>query len=136
MEITASLASDLIRGGHAVGLYVTGIFSEASGLRAFSFRARPRAGTRQLALLLEALAQVRPPGLFRGLPRILDEEVPRLLYHVRILVIAPHLDRDLHAALMRAARSHQVFFLRTGSADPERDAQLPKGVETLRLVHR
>ncbi len=133
VEITASIASDLIKRGQAVGLYVTGVFSAVAGRRAFSYRERPRTGARQLSRLLEALAQLRPPGLFRDLPRIMIEEVPRLPYHVHVVTIAPYLTKDLQLALLRASRSHKTYFLQTGEADPEQDAQVPPGVRPLHV---
>lgn len=136
IEIAASLASDLIGRGEAVGMYVSGIFSEAGGRRPFAYRERPRSGPKQLARLLEALAQLRPPGLFRNLPRIMMEEVPRLSYHVHVVAITPYLTFELQRALLRAARDHDTYFLATGTADPRRDAPLPAKVRPLRLLVR
>ncbi len=131
VEVAASLANDLIGKGQAVGLYVTGVFTAVGGRRPFSYREPPRTGPRQLSRLLEALAQLRPPGLFRDLPRIMLEEVPRLPYHVHIVAIAPYLTAELQVALLRASRSHKVYFLPTGERDPLRDADIPPGVRTL-----
>ncbi|MDA8345080.1 MAG: DUF58 domain-containing protein [Thermaerobacter sp.] len=136
VEITASLASDLIGRGDAVGLYVSGVFSAVAGRRAFSYRERPRTGQKQLSRMLEALAQVRPPGIFRDLPRIIVEEVPRLPYHVHVVVITPYLTHELQRALMRSARNHSTYFLATGQADPARDATLPPTVRPLRVFPR
>ncbi len=136
VELTASLASDLIGRGEAVGLYISGVFSEAAGRRAFSYRERPRTGPKQLSRMLEALAQVRPAGIFRDLPRIVVEEVPRLPYHVHVVAIAPHLTYELQRALLRAARDHDTYFLATGPEDPVRDAPLPAKVRPLHLLLR
>ncbi len=133
VEITASLANHLIARGQAVGLYVTGIFSEAAGRRPFSMRARPRGGPQQLGRILAALAQLRPPGLFRNLPLILMEELPSLDYQVQIIAIAPYLTKDLQFALMRAARNHRTFFLQTGPAR-EGDVAPPPRVRRLRVT--
>jgi len=132
VSMTASLAHHLIGRGEAVGLYVTGIFSEAAGRRPFFYREPPRSGARQLGRILEALAQVRPPGLFRDLPRILLEELPHLDYQVHVIVIAPYLTWDLRNALQRAARDHRTHFLATGPRDP-RDAPVPPKVLPLSL---
>lgn len=136
VEITASLANDLIRRGQATGLYISGVFSEHAGRRAFSYREPPRTGARQLSHLLEALAQVRPPGIFRNLPRILAEEVPHLPYHVHIVVITPYLSHELQHALLRTARNHRTYWLATGQADPQRDATVPPNVRPLHLLSR
>ncbi len=130
VELTASLAHHLIERGQAVGLYVTGIFGEAAGKRPFSVRERPRGGPHQLGRILEALAQLRPPGLFRNLPLILLEELPTLDYQVQIVAVAPYLTRELQLALLRASRNHRTFFLQTGPA-AEGDAALPPRVRPL-----
>ena len=130
VEITASLANHLIERGQAVGLYVTGVFSEAAGKRPFSVRERPRGGPQQLGRILAALAQLRPPGLFRNLPLILLEELPTLDYQVQIVAIAPYLTKELQFALMRAARDHRTFFLQTGPAQ-EGDPAIPPRVRPL-----
>ncbi len=133
VEITASLANHLIGRGQAVGLYVTGVFSEAAGKRPFSVRERPRGGPQQLGRILAALAQLRPPGLFRNLPRILLEELPTLDYQVQIVAIAPYLTKDMQFALMRAARDHRTYFLQTGPGE-EGDAAVPPRVRSLPIV--
>lgn len=133
ISLAAGLAHHLIGRGEAVGLYVTGVFSESAGRRPFSMRERPRSGARQLARILEALAQLRPPGLFRDLPAIMLEEVPRLDYAVQVIVIAPYLAPDLAPVLARLSRSRRVFFLATGSAQPGVDAPLPPLVRPLHL---
>lgn len=133
VEITASLANHLIDRGQAVGLYVTGVFSEAAGKRPFSVRERPRGGPQQLGRILAALAQLRPPGLFRNLPRILLEELPTLDYQVQIIAIAPYLTQDMQFALMRAARDHRTFYLQTGPG-AEGDPAVPPRVRPLPVV--
>lgn len=133
VSVAASIAHNLIGRGEAVGLYVTGVFSESGGHRPFSMRERPRAGAHQLGRILEALAQLRPPGLFRNLPAIILEEVPRLDYAVQIIVIAPHLTHDLARVLERVSRSRRVFFLGTDRPMPVVDASLPRGVRPLHL---
>ncbi len=133
VEITASLANHLIDRGQAVGLYVTGVFSEAAGKRPFSVRERPRSGPQQLGRILAALAQLRPPGLFRNLPLILLEELPTLDYQVQVVAIAPYLTKDLQFALMRAGRDHRTFFLQTGPAQ-EGDPAIPPRVRPLSVA--
>ena len=133
VEITASLANHLIDRGQAVGLYVTGVFSEAAGKRPFSVRERPRSGPQQLGRILAALAQLKPPGLFRNLPLILLEELPTLDYQVQIIAIAPYLTKDMQFALMRAARDHRTFYLQTGPAQ-EGDAAIPPRVRPLPIL--
>ena len=130
VELTGSIAHDLIGRGQAVGLYVTGVFSEAAGRRPFSVRERPRGGPQQLARILAALAQLRPPGLFRDLPRILVEELPTLDYQVQIIAIAPYLTQELQLALLRASRDHRTFFAQTGPSAPG-DPELPPRVRPL-----
>lgn len=132
VSTAASIAHHLIGRGEAVGLYVTGVFSEAGGHRPFSVRERPRTGARHLGRLLEALAQLRPPGLFRNLPAIMLEEVPRLDYAVQVIVIAPYLSDELAIALERLSRSRRIFFLATGRTLPS-DPALPARVRPLRL---
>lgn len=133
ISVAASIAHNLIGRGEAVGLYVTGVFSETGGHRPFSMRERPRAGAHQLGRILEALAQLRQPGLFRNLPGILQEEVPRLDYAVQLIVVAPHLTHDLARVLERVSRSRRVFFLGTDRPVPVVDAAIPRGVRTLQL---
>lgn len=130
VEITASLANHLIERGQAVGLYVTGVFGETAGRRPFSVRERPRSGPQQLGRILAALAQLRPPGLFRNLPRILLEELPTLDYQVQIIAVAPYLTKDMQYALLRASRDHRTFFLQTGPTE-EGDAAVPPRVRPL-----
>lgn len=130
IELTASLANHLIDRGQAVGLYVTGVFTEAAGKRPFSVRERPRGGPQQLGRILAALAQLKPPGLFRNLPLILLEELPTLDYQVQIVAISPYLTREMQYALLRAARDHRTFYLQTGPAEPG-DAAMPPRVRPL-----
>lgn len=133
ISLTAGLIYEISRKGEAVGLFTAGIVGGSGGHGLVSVRMKPKTGPRHLAGMLDVLARIQSPGLFRRLPRILIEESERLDYGAHVVVVAPFLSPELAASFGRISRGRSIYFVATGRSDPELDGQLPAHVRNISL---
>lgn len=100
IELAASLVARGMESGYQVGLISNGSLANSDQ----PFRILPARSTRQLALVLEALAGVTPL-VTAPFARFLIREVPRLPYRASLTVISSVTPADLLEALLRL-KSH------------------------------
>ncbi len=130
VSLTASLAWDLLKAKHPVGVYANGVL-EGEATRTLGVVLRPAAHARQLQEVLTALGEVQQAAAYLDLGRLLVAEAGRAMSGSVFVVTTAFVSPSLTPVLLYLRqRGHKVVVVRF-DAPEEGDGVIPPGITTL-----
>lgn len=130
VSMTASLAWDLLKGKHPVGVYANGVL-EGEANRTLGVVLRPAAHARQVQEILVALGEVQQAAAYLDLGRLLLADAGRAMAGSVFVVITAFVTPALTPVLLQLRRrGHRVVVVHFEPA-ADGDGAVPPGVVSL-----